>query len=103
MEQSTAEHTKVPVVVRDDYVMYLEFYDGGLWLHTDVFKWTADIKQKYIQELEVLQFLTRSPLFALIETDNIKLSKFAKYIGFKFFKAFTGNNNEQYYIWSRGL
>jgi hypothetical protein len=103
MEQSTAEHTKVPVVQRRDYVMYLEVYAGMPWFHTDVFKWTSKIKKNYLEDLNLLQYLVSTPLVALIEEDNTKLAKFAKSIGFKYLEHCKGKGNEQYYIWSRGL
>jgi hypothetical protein len=44
-----------------------------------------------------------TPLVALIEEDNTKLAKFAKSIGFKYLEPCKGKDDEQYYIWSRGL
>jgi len=38
---------KVPVVIRNDYTMFLELHDAALWFHTDVRKWTSEVKVKY--------------------------------------------------------
>jgi hypothetical protein len=103
MEQSTAVHTKVPVVVRDDYVLYLEFFAGMHWFHTDVFKWTPKVKKKYLEDLNLLQYLMSTPLVALIEKDNTKLAKFAKSIGFKMEQPLKLNNGQLGYIYSRSL
>jgi hypothetical protein len=69
---------KVPVVIRGEYVMYLELFDNHLWFHTDILKWTADIKKKYKEDLNKLEDLVNVPLMALIKEDNHKLTKFAK-------------------------
>lgn len=72
---------KVPVVNRVEYTMYLELYEGMLWFHTDVRKWTLEVKKKYLKDLQALQYLVAIPLAALVEEDNIKLAKFGKSTG----------------------
>jgi hypothetical protein len=94
---------KTPVVQRQDYVMSLEFFAGMHWFHTDVFKWTPKVKKKFLEDLNLLQYLVGTPLVALIEEDNTKLAKFAKSIGFKMEQNFLGSDNEKYYIYSRGI
>lgn len=71
---------KTPVVLRNDYIMYLELYDDLLWFHTDVRKWTTEVKHRYLSDLGKLLNLVNMPLVAFI--DNKKLAKFAKTIGF---------------------
>lgn len=92
---------KVPVVLRDDYTMFLEFFEGMLWFHTDVHKWTNEVKRNFIKDLDTLQTLVNVPLVALI--DNIKLAKFAELIGFKYEQPFKGRDNEIYQIYSRSI
>jgi hypothetical protein len=92
---------KVPVVLRDDYIMYLEFFEGMLWFHTDVHKWTAEIKAKYLEDLNILQYLVNSPLLAMINKRDKKLTKFTKVIGFKYEQPFLGNDKQMYDIYSR--
>lgn len=98
-----AEHTKVPVVIRDNYIMYLELYQNFLWFHTDVFKWTSDIKKQYLDNLNTLQQLCNTKLLALLEITDKKLEKFAQSIGFEFEKSFLGGDGQMYHIYSRGL
>lgn len=81
--------------------MFLEFFAGMLWFHTDVFKWTPEVKEDFIKDLNTLQTLVNVPLLALI--DNIKLAKFAKIIGFKYKQPFKGNDNEIYQLYSRSI
>lgn len=92
---------KTPVVLRQDYTMSLELFEGMLWFHTDVLKWTPEVKQEFIKDLNTLQTLVTVPLVALI--DNIKLAKFAKIIGFKYEQPYKGRDNEIYQIYSRSI
>jgi hypothetical protein len=91
---------KTPVVQRKDYVMSLEFFAGMHWFHTDVFNWTPKVKKKYLEDLNLLQYLVSTPLVALIEEDNTKLAKFAKSIGFKMEQPLKLNNGQLGYIYS---
>lgn len=70
---------KVPVVNKQDYTMYLELYEGMLWFHTDIHKWNKEVKKKYLEDLDLLQYLVTVPLVALV--DNEKLAKFGKVTG----------------------
>ena len=72
---------KVPVVNRVDYTMYLEPCADMLWFHTDVRKWTPEVKKEYLKDLQTLQYLVSVPLAALVDEDNIKLAKFGKSTG----------------------
>jgi hypothetical protein len=92
---------KVPVVLRDDYTMFLEFFEGMLWFHTDVRRWTADIKSKYLEDLNILQYLINCPLVAMVNQRDKKLSKFGSVIGFKYEQPFLGNDKQMYDIYSR--
>ena len=91
---------KVPVVNRVDYTMYLELYEGMLWFHTDVHKWTATIKAKYLEDLNLLQYLTDVPLAALVEVTNTKLAKFGRSTGwYKFNELII--NEKKYDVYTR--
>lgn len=72
---------KTPVVIRDNYAMYLELYDNYLWFHTDINKWTSKIKQEFIKDLNTLQSLLPQPILALVAEDNKKLAKFGASLG----------------------
>lgn len=75
---SQTVQSKVPVVIRGDYVMYLELFDNLLWFHTDIMRWTSEVKKRYKEDLSKLEDLVSIPLMALIKEDNHKLAKFAK-------------------------
>lgn len=91
---------KTPVVVRDDYTMYLEFSYGLLWFHTDVRKWSSNIKKKFLEDLNLLQYLVGNPLVALVEEDNTKLAKFGKSTGWKIEQPLRLDNGQLGYIYS---
>jgi len=92
---------KVPVVNKQDYTMYLEEFAGMLWFHTDVRKWNKEVKKKYLEDLDLLQYLNVVPLVAMLEQTDKKLIKFAELIGFKYEQPFKGIDNKMYYIYSR--
>lgn len=83
--------------------MYLELFEGMLWFHTDVRKWNKEVKKKYLEDLDLLQYLNSVPLVAMLDQTNNKLIKFAELIGFKYEQPFKGNDNEVYEIYSRSL
>ena len=83
---------KVPVVNRVDYTMYLEFFEGMLWFHTDVNKWTSSIKKEYLKDLATLQDLVSIPLAALVDVDNTKLARFGETTGWIKLEKLNVNN-----------
>ncbi len=85
---------KVPVVLRDDYTMYLELHDAALWFHTDVHRWSQEIKKKYLEDLDLLQYLTNVPLLALVEEEDTKLAKFGRLTGWNIFKHIEVNQKK---------
>jgi hypothetical protein len=94
---------KTPVVQRQNYVMYLEFFADMHWLHTDVFKWSSEVKTKYLEDLNLLQYLVNMPLVAMVEEDNKKLAKFAEIIGMKVLDKVSLNNGKVGYVYTRSL
>jgi hypothetical protein len=91
---------KVPVVNRKDYTMYLELFEGMLWFHTDVYRWTAAVKKEYLKDLDVLQNLVTVPLVALVEETDSKLAKFGESIGWTKFNKLTLNDTK-YDVYTR--
>lgn len=98
-----ANSIKTPVVQRQNYIMYLEFFADMHWFHTDVFKWTPEVKKKYLEDLNLLQYLVGTPLVALVEKDNRKLAKFGESTGWAYLQPYQLNNGKEAYIytWSK--
>lgn len=98
-----ANSLKTPVVNRQDYTMYLENYAGMLWFHTDVRKWSSEVKAKYLEDLNLLQHLVNIPLVALVEEDNKKLAKFGAVTGWSIIDKMNLNNGKVGLVYTRSL
>jgi hypothetical protein len=72
---------KVPVCIREDYTFYLEFFEGLLWFHIDIKRWSARTKKGCQRDFALIEDLTGKPIYALIREDDIKLARFAKSFG----------------------
>lgn len=94
---------KTPVVQRQNYVMYLEFFAGMHWFHTDVFKWNKEVKKQFLEDLNLLQYLVGTPLVALVEEDNTKLAKFGKATGWQYLEPLRLDNGKQgnIFMWGK--
>lgn len=94
---------KTPVVQRPNYVMYLEFFAGMHWFHTDVFKWNKAVKKQFLEDLNLLQYLVGTPLVALVEEDNTKLAKFGKATGWQYLEPLRLDNGKQgnIFMWGK--
>lgn len=90
---------KTPVVIRDEYVMYLELFDNFLWFHTDVYKWTSSVKRRFLKDMRTLVGLIGMPLLSLVEVSNKRLTKFAEAIGMSCEQTITTDTGEQAFIY----
>jgi len=103
MSSPTAQcNYKVPVVLRDEYIMYLELFDDLLWFHTDVKKWTAEVKRAYKGDLYRLLDLVGMPLVAFVGKDNTKLAKFGETLGWTKKEIVMKDKNVTGYIYGLG-
>ena len=69
---------KLPIITQPHYVIYLEPFCDRVWVHTDVFKWTARIKKQFVQDLNSIP----GPLYALsVKRDGVKRNKFIELLG----------------------
>ena len=93
---------KTPIVVRDDYIMYLEFSYGLLWFHTDVRKWSSKIKVKFTEDLNLLHYLVGHPVVAMVAQSNKKLAKFGELTGWEKKQETILNSGELAYIYMWG-
>jgi hypothetical protein len=81
--------------------MYLELFQDMLWFHTDVRKWSQEVKKDYLKDLDALQELVGIPLVALVEEDDIKLSKFGEVTGWKVMNKLNLNNGKVGLVYTR--
>jgi hypothetical protein len=94
---------KIPVVNREHYTIYIEYFNEMYWIHTDVYKWSSEVKKEYLKDLNSFQSLVDSPLFGMVEDWNTKLGKFGETIGFTYLKDLLGNDGNVYKIYKRSL
>ena len=92
---------KIPIVQNKDYVIYLEYYANIHWLHADVFRWTKEVKNKFIKDLDTMQSLLNAPIYGLV--DNDKLSKFGNILKFKYVTDSVGVDGNVYKIYNRSI
>lgn len=91
---------KVPVCIRDNYIIFLEWFDGWLWFHTDVKQWSKSIKKNFIEDTNKIQSLLPLPLVALVKEEDKKLAKFGESLGWEKHKTISLENNLKAHIYN---
>ena len=81
--------------------MSLEYYEGMHWFHSDVYKWSSNIKTKYLEDLNLLQYLVGVPIVALVEEGNYKLMKFGEITGWVVINNLNLNNGKVGLVYTR--
>lgn len=74
-----------------------------LWFHTDVRSWSSEIKTRFLEDLNLLQYLVDVPLVAMVEEDNKKLAKFGEVTGWKVIDQMKLNNGKVGLVYTRSL
>lgn len=82
--------------------MYLERYNDLLWFHTDVRKWTAEVKKNFKSDMLKLLDLVNMPLLAFVQKDNTKLAKFGETLGWAKKETIMKDNQVTGYIYGLG-
>jgi len=85
--------------MKDNYIMYFEFFNNLMWFHTDVFKWSAKVKREFLKDLQIVRGLINIPLLAFIEEENVKLGRFAKTIGMEKMQEVVSKDGAVAYIY----
>ena len=86
---------KVPVVIRKEYIIYLERVEDSVFIHCDVFKWNKTTKKNLHDSLDTIMKLQGREIFALHIIGDDKHKKFLRMYGFKFLDTIrAGVNNE---------
>ena len=86
---------KVPVIEDDSFTLYLEVYEGLLYIHCDVRKWAKSTKKKMKVALDSLLKKYKQPIYAPHTDNDNKHRKFLDMYGFKYvgiIKDFDGDN-----------
>lgn len=82
---------KIPVVIRDDYTLYLEDYLGFWFIHCDCSKWTKTVKRSMHKDLIDMQ---REDFYAIHEIGDKKHEKFLRLFDFEYLEDFVGADNK---------
>ena len=88
---------KIPVAQQPAYTIYFERFKEMTWTHADVHKWTPEIKREFVQVHTLLQMMHTEPFYCL--TDNPKLEKFVRSIGYTFIQELTFDDGTKRNMW----
>lgn len=92
---------KTPVINSEDYVVYLEYYQGLTIIHCDCFKWSKQVKQSLSSDWEQLVKIHRKPIYAIHEIDDNKHLKFLSMMGFEYNNSFVGTDGKERQLFVR--
>lgn len=90
---------KIPVIVRPDYIWYIEDYDNNQFMHCDVFKWNKTVWKEIKKDFLAFAELHGGPLFVCKEEETTGYLKFIKGLGFKLLKPVLSQKNKVVYIY----
>ena len=77
--------SKVIVGEYKDFTVHLEIYEGMLFIHCDVIRFTKSVHKKMKSVLKAMQKKYRQPIYAEHIADDNKQGKFLDMYGFKYF------------------
>jgi hypothetical protein len=90
---------KIPVIIKPDYVFYIEDVNGSQFMHCDVVNWNKTIWKQLRKDFLAFAALHGGPLFACKDHETTGYLKFIKGLGFKLLKSIEGRNNNELYIY----
>ncbi len=82
-KESRAEGIKHPVIERDDYVVYVEYANGVIFIHMDVHRWTKQVRKTFLADWNEWAGRQEDTLFAMPFVDDEKMRKWAVICGFE--------------------
>jgi hypothetical protein len=83
---------KTPVLIREEYTVYFEQYEGFTWGHCDIRQWTPGIAKKLKAEWDVLRSSHEGPIFAIHDIGDEKHLKWCRMFGFRYANTFKGDD-----------
>jgi hypothetical protein len=94
---------KTPVIYSDDYIVYIEHYQGESVIHCDCFGWSKRVKQSLLEDLDKLFQIHRKPVYAIHEIEDSKHLKFLHLTGFEYHSSFVGVDNIHRQLFVRNI
>ena len=94
---------KIPVIIRPDYVWYIEDVNGNQFMHCDVFNWNKTVWKQLRKDFLAFAALHGGTLYVCKEHETTGYLKFIKSLGFKLLQQTLSNTNNVIYIyyWSK--
>jgi hypothetical protein len=77
---------KTPVVSNEHYVLYLENFNGNIFIHCDCFKWNKTVKKQLKEDVDKIVNFVGQPILAIHNVEDKKHFKFLTMMGFAFFR-----------------
>lgn len=90
---------KIPVIIRPEYIYYIEDVNGAPFMHCDVFKWSPSIWKALKKDFFTFAELHGGPLYACKEYETTGYLKFLKGLGFKLLQQMVGIKGNIIYIY----
>lgn len=84
MTSGAKPETRVPVIIKDDYIVFFERFQGLTFVHCTVRRWTKSVRASLKHDFTHLCALHDQPIFAVHEIGDTKHEKFLALFGFRF-------------------
>jgi hypothetical protein len=94
---------KIPVIIRPEYVWYIEDVSGNQFMHCDVFNWSKTVWKQIKKDFLAFAELHGGTLYVCKEHETTGYLKFIKGLGFKLLKPIISFSGKEVYIyyWSK--
>jgi hypothetical protein len=93
---------KVPTVQNDEFILYLERLEQGVFIHCDVLvRWSKEVKRRLGNCFQKLIDEIGTPIYALHIPNDGKHKKFLGMFGFEYCDRVVGLDGNEYeiYVW----
>lgn len=90
---------KIPVIIRPEYIWYIEDVNNSQFMHCDVFKWNKTVWTNIKQDFLDFAKLHGGPLFVCKENETTGYLKFIKGLGFKYLQSIPSIKGTKLYIY----
>lgn len=91
---------KASVIEKPEYTVYFERFEGRVWMHCDIRKWSHHIKKRLRQDWDYVFRLYGGPMYAINQPHGCKKhQKFMISMGFEFLEEIDTKAGIRYVFW----